>query len=126
MPGINNAETFDVLNKGITARRDSSSLAAGNRGAAQAVPVSDLDQRHACFVEALGDRFHLLHCDLVTHGVHAIAQRHVVSLDPDAFEIHYAASVVDEERNGKFAAIISAVRAAAAVMMSRLPAYFCR
>jgi hypothetical protein len=60
-----------------------------DRGAAEAVAVRDFDQRAARFVETLGDGLHLLDGDLVTLGVHAVAQRHVVHFDLDALEIHF-------------------------------------
>ena len=59
-----------------------------DRGAAQAVAVGDLDQRHAGRVERGRDRDHLLERDLVALRVHAVAQAHVVQDDLLALQIH--------------------------------------
>src|SRR3546814_17314179 len=48
---------------------------------------SDVCSSDLRFVEALGDRLHLLDRDLVALGMHAVAQRHVMHLDLDTFEI---------------------------------------
>jgi len=89
--------------------------------------MSDFDQRHACGIQAGGHRDHLLQGDLVPLGMHAVSQAHVVQLDPFSFEIHYATSANTGSSFSFPARIsfanISAVRAAEAVMMSRLPAY---
>ncbi|MND34547.1 hypothetical protein D3C80_251660 [compost metagenome] len=59
-----------------------------HRATAEAVAVGDFDQRHAGRVEAAGNVFHLLQADLVTLGVHAVAQAHVVNGDAFAAKIH--------------------------------------
>ncbi|MNZ77218.1 hypothetical protein D3C78_957470 [compost metagenome] len=98
------------------------------RVAAQARAVGDLDVGHAGVVEGGGDLDHLLDADLLALGVHAVAQAHVVEDDLAAFQTvglaHHATSGA-----GSWifparisSANISAVRVAAAVMMSRLPA----
>src|SRR3546814_19577760 len=97
--------------------------------------MRDLDQRHAGVIEAGGNIHHLLDGDLVPHRVHAVAQAHVMQFDLAATDFrfvgHQAASsigmgvrVILPSRISW--ANISAVRAAAAVMMSRLPASFGR
>ncbi|MNY31560.1 hypothetical protein D3C86_1657270 [compost metagenome] len=61
-----------------------------DRASAEAVAVGDFDQRHAGLVETGGDVLHLLQADLVTLGVHAVAQTHVVDGDFLAAKIHGA------------------------------------
>ena len=59
-----------------------------HRTATQAVAVGDFNQGHASGVQATGDVFHLLQADLVTLGVHAVAQAHVMHGDFFAAKIH--------------------------------------
>ena len=61
-----------------------------DRSTTQAVAVGDFDQRHAGRIQALGDALHLLQADLVTLGVHAVAQAHVVYGDFLAAKVHGA------------------------------------
>jgi hypothetical protein len=81
-------------------------------GAGQPVAVRDLDRVHAGRVEGGGDPRGLLRRDPVPGGVHAVAQGDVLNVKPPAH------AVVSRVR----AAIRSATRRAADVMMSRLPA----
>ena len=111
-----------------------------HRAATEAVAVGDLDQRHARFVQTDGDGAHLLERHQVALGVHAVTQRHVVDGDFLAAKFHVhlllmgavQATIVARldsslRRPARISsANISAVRAAAAVMMSRLPAYLGR
>src|SRR3546814_20031335 len=89
--------------------------------------MRDLDQRHAGVIEAGGNIHHLLDGDLVPHRVHAVAQAHVMQFDLAATDFrfvgHQAASsigmgvrVILPSRISW--ANISAVRAAAAVILS--------
>jgi hypothetical protein len=114
--------------RGITARRYCSSLASReavvDRRAAQPVAVGHLDQRHAGGIQCGGDRDHLLDRDLVLLGVHAIAQAVVVQHDAAAAQVHEG--LPGKAPSAISCAISSPVRSAAAVMMSRLPAYFGR
>ena len=59
-----------------------------HRTAAQAIAVGDFDQGHARSIEAAGNVFHLLQGDLVTLGVHAVAQAHVMHGNFFAAKIH--------------------------------------
>ncbi|MNN46390.1 hypothetical protein D3C81_1607700 [compost metagenome] len=100
-----------------------------DRGAAQAIAVGHFDQRHAGGVQAAGDALHLLQRDLVALRVHAVAQGHVVQGDALAHGVAPQAVVVagmEGAADSIAAAMHSAVRAAEAVMMSRLPAYLGR
>src|SRR5690606_15719240 len=99
-------------------------------GAAKPVAVGHLDPRHAGLVGCLGDRHHLLDGDLVALGMHAVAQAHFVKGSLASFDAHCRSP---QPRAGRTkpplaasSAKSSAVRRAAAVMMSRLPAYFGR
>ena len=92
--------------------------------------MGDFNHRHPRVVEPGGNCHHLRQRDLMLLGVHAVAQAHVVQRDFSSVEIHYATSA----RTGSSVSLpakissanISPVRAAAAVMMSRLPAYLGR
>ena len=106
-----------------------------HRAATQAIAVGDFDQRHTGGVQATGDRLHLLQRHLVALGVHAVPQSHVMDGDFLALQCHGAGSY--QAATGTVgcrvnvparisSANISAVRAAEAVMMSRLPAYLGR
>src|SRR5690606_39173046 len=104
-----------------------------HRASAQAVTVGDFDQRDAGLIQASGDALHLLQADLVTLGVHAITQGHVMQSDFLALQVHGAvphrvAAMASGSKlpSSIFSAKSSAVRAPAAVMMSRLPAYLGR
>jgi hypothetical protein len=90
--------------------------AVGHRRAAEAVAVRHLDQRDAGLVEGRRDVDHLRERDAMALGVHAVAQAHVVEGHGHTRQVHRTIS----------RAMPSAVRNAAAVMMSRLPAYFGR
>ena len=59
-----------------------------HRAAAQAVAMGHFDQRHAGRIEAAGNVLHLLQTDLMTLGVHAVAQAHVVNGNAFAAKIH--------------------------------------
>ena len=59
-----------------------------DRGAAQAVAVSDLDQRHTGGVERGRHRHHLFERDAMRLRVHAVAQAHVVQHDLLSLEVH--------------------------------------
>ncbi len=91
-----------------------------HRRPAKTVAVRDLDQRHARLVERRCNLNHLLRGELVTLRMHPVAQAHVVKRDFLPFEIHAASA------RWISSAMSSAVRKPAAVMMSRLPAYFGR
>src|SRR5690606_26055632 len=100
---------------------------------AQAVPVGDFDQGYASVVQAAGDGFHLVQRHQVALGVHAVTQGHVVDGDFCAFEcgheglrIQATTGLSTSSPLRISSANISAVRAGAAVMMSRLPAYLGR
>ena len=58
--------------------------------------MRDLQQRHSRLVQTGRNGYHLLHRNLVPHGMHPITQAHVVQLDLMAanlfLERHYAAS----------------------------------
>ncbi|MPN52124.1 hypothetical protein SDC9_199778 [bioreactor metagenome] len=99
-----------------------------DRRAAEAVAVGDFDQRNAGGVETGGDADHLVEAHQVTLGMHAVAQRHVVQ--GDVLFGHGGVLLQAACRERRPASIssanISAVRAPAAVMMSRLPAYLGR
>ena len=101
------------------------------RIAAQAGAVGDLDVGHAGIVQRSGDLDHLFDRHLLALGVHAIAQAHVVDGDLAAFQIHFTHAATSIGLSWMAparisSANISAVRVAAAVMMSRLPAYLGR
>ncbi len=103
------------------------------RVAAQACAVGDLDIRYTGGVQRGRDLDHLLNADLLALGVHAVTQTHVMQDYFAALEVrlggvaglaHYATSgalswIVPARISS---ANISAVRVAAAVMMSKLPA----
>ena len=95
--------------------------------------MRDLDLRHAGRVERGSDAHHLIDRYLLALGVHAVAQGHVVQQDLAAPEIDLAHATASSATGCNLmvparisSANISAVRVAAAVMMSRLPAYFGR
>ena len=101
------------------------------RGAAETITMRHLQQRDARLVQAGGNVDHLFQRDLVTHRMHPVAQAHVVELDLAAANLgfigHQAASVSGmatgtNDPSRILRANISAVCAAAAVMMSRFPA----
>jgi hypothetical protein len=94
-----------------------------DRAAAEAVPVRHFDQRNPRLVEARRDRHHLVDRQLVRLRVHAVAQAHVVERDALAPRAHDAAPRPELASRCFASAQISAVRVAAAVMMSRFPAY---
>lgn len=101
-------------------------LADGIR-AAQAVAVGHFNQGHTGSVQALGHGLHLLQRHEVALGVHAIAQRHVMQGDLLLGHLNTPQTACKVSLPAKISsANISAVRAAAAVMMSRLPAYLGR
>lgn len=106
-----------------------------DRGAAQAIAVGHFDQRHAGGVQAASNALHLFQRDLVALRMHAVAQGHVVQGDALAHGVAPQAVVVAgvaglaglaAAEDSIAAAMHSAVRAAEAVMMSRLPAYLGR
>ena len=113
-------------------------LVAGQRKAvlqgvaAQAGAVGHLDVGHAGLVKRGANLDHLLDADLFALGVHAVAQAHVMQNDLAALEVEGAVHQTDSTALSWIfparisSANISAVRVAAAVMMSRLPAYFGR
>lgn len=86
--------------------------AVGDAGAGQAVAVRDLDGPNAGRVEGAGDGAGLFDGVAVPDGVHPVPQGDVLDVQGG----HLAASVM------WWAARRSAVRSAAEVMMSRLPA----
>jgi len=96
--------------------------------AAQPGAVGDLQIGHAGRVEGGGDLDHLLDADLLALGMHAVAQGHVVNDDLAALQglgIEHHATFPGfswREPARISSANISAVRVAAAVMMSRFPA----
>ena len=92
-------------------------------GAAEPVTVRDLDDLHAGGIECVYDRANLVLGEAMRHRVAAVPQRRV--RDPDRRLLR---DVVQRRHAHAFAptvawAIRSPTRAAAAVMMSRLPAY---
>ena len=105
-----------------------------DRTATEAIAMSDFEQRHTSGIKPAGHRLHLLKRHLMPLRVHAIAQGHIMQSDFHSFEtahlvLHFVqaltgASLILPARISS--ANISAVRAAAAVMMSRLPAYLGR
>ena len=56
--------------------------------AAETVAMSDLDPWHTCLVGRFGDGDHLLGRDLVTLGMHAVAQAHFMKGDLASFDAH--------------------------------------
>jgi hypothetical protein len=85
--------------------------AVGGAGAAEAVAVGDLDGVHPGPVECGHDVADLGGGVAVPDGVHAVPQGHVLDV-----EVHLLT-------HPRSSAMRSAVRRAAEVMMSRLPAY---
>ncbi len=59
-----------------------------DRRTAETIAMGHFDERHTGGVERAGDIDHLLERNLVTLGMHAVAQAHVVQRDLSAFEIH--------------------------------------
>jgi len=59
-----------------------------HRAAAQAIAVGYFNQGYTGGIQTAGDVFHLLQGDLVTLGVHAVAQAHVMHGDFFAAKIH--------------------------------------
>src|SRR5690606_31410681 len=96
-----------------------------HRGAAETVAVAHLDERHPGRVERRGDVAHLLGGDLVPLGMHPVAEAHVVERDFSSCDRHRSGSV-QAAASSICWAMTSAARRPAAVMMSRLPAYFGR
>jgi hypothetical protein len=99
----------DPLPVGVAAR------AVGQARAGQPVAVGDLDGVHSGGIDGRGDRAHLVGVHPVPDGVHAVAQGHV--LDVELGNAHCRASTRWSASTSS-----SAVRSAAEVMMSRLPA----
>jgi hypothetical protein len=87
--------------------------------AVQAVAMRHLDRVDPGGIECPGDRADMVDAVPVADRVHAVAQRHVldVELGAGGIEIAHATALASWRR-----AIFSAVRRAAEVMMSRLPA----
>ena len=91
----------------------------GEAGAVQPVAMRHLDGVHPCVVQRARNCAHLVQIILVLHRMHAVAQRHVLDVQPGrgGIEKSHAAALVMRRW-----AIASAVCRAAEVMMSRLPA----
>ena len=49
--------------------------------ASKTVTVSHFNQRYTGLIHGFRDSYHLIYCDLMTLGMHAIAQTHVVDSD---------------------------------------------
>ena len=90
-------------------------------GSAETVAVSDLDDRHSGSVEGTDDGSYFVDGELMTLVVGAVAQRCVGDADvPARIEMNHVAHAFTLR---SFWAISSPTLVAAAVMMSRLPAY---
>lgn len=87
------------------------------RRPAQAVAMRHLDGIHPGFVQGGRDLAHMVHRVSVADRMHAVAQRHILDIEPVMRGIEHHAT-----RPMPCAAIFSAVASAADVMMSRLPA----
>ena len=88
-------------------------------GATEAVTVGHLDHRHTGVVEGGDDALHLFLGELVALVVRAVAQRGVGDPDVESVVVHRAPPATAAAS----LAISSPTLVAAAVMMSRLPAY---
>src|SRR5690242_16424623 len=95
-----------------------------DRRTGQSVPVRDLDDGNAGFVQRLGDRAHLGARELVAHRMRAIAQAAIG--DAWSFAMPCCAHALTSFPLSKRCAMTSPTRLAAEVMISRLPAYFGR
>ena len=84
----------------------------------QAVAVGDLDGVHFGPVECAGNGLYVVQPILVADGVHPVAQRDVLDIELGGGRIESHAAMLPVI----LAAMRSAVRRAAEVMMSRLPA----
>ena len=80
--------------------------------------MRNLDGVDAGIVERARDLRYLVNAILMSNGMHAVAQRHILDIEPIRFGIEHQAHRCASFRS----AICSAVRKAAEVMMSRFPA----
>ena len=84
----------------------------------KSVTVGNLDGVHLGPIKCPGDRLDVLDAVLMANGMHSVAQRHVLDVKFRGFRIQAHGETSSSSRS----AIFSAVRSAAEVMMSKLPA----
>src|SRR3546814_4061667 len=80
----------------------------------QAAAMRDLERIDLRLIERPGDRLNMIEAVLVANRVHPVAQRHILDIEFGRSGVEAHAAILS--------AIFSAVRSAAEVMMSRLPA----
>ena len=91
-------------------------------GALQPIAMRHLDRIDLGAVERAGDGTDVVEAVLVPDRVHAVAQRHVLDVELLRHRIEAHGPTLSANIGAARAAIRSAVRSAALVMMSRLPA----